>query len=106
MNAIRSITLGRCVTGALALGGAVGGLVNLQRYLAHGVGFIDRKYSLRGLILPIMGMLGGALIFGLLSGLFWMFGISLNSSWLLELVPALLAFGLAFAQESIYGTRE
>ncbi len=89
-----------------ALGGAVGGLVNLQRYLAHGVGFIDRKYSLRGLILPIMGMLGGALIFGLLSGLFWMFGISLNSSWLLELVPALLAFGLAFAQESIYGTRE
>jgi hypothetical protein len=89
-----------------ALGGALGGLINLQRYLGNGVGFIDRKYSLRGLILPVMGLVSGGLIFGLLSGLFWLFGIALNSSWLLELVPALLAFGLGFAQESIYGTRE
>ncbi len=89
-----------------ALGGAVGGLVNLRRYLAHGVGFIDRKYSLRGLILPVMGMLSGALLFGLLSAIFWLFGVPLNSSRLLELIPALLAFALGFAQESIYGTRE
>ncbi len=89
-----------------ALGGALGGLANLQRYLAHGVGFIDRKFSLRGLILPVMGMVAGALLFGMVAGFFRLFGIPLNSSWLLELVPALLAFGLGFAQESIYGTRE
>lgn len=89
-----------------ALGGSLGGMINLRRYLAHGVGFIDRKYSLRGLILPVMGMLSGAVLFGLMSGLFRIFAIPLNSSWLLELVPALLAFGLGFSQESIYGTRE
>jgi len=88
-----------------ALGGAIGAFINMHRYAYIQQGFFDRKYSLRGLILPLIGgvvSLVLCLIFGLV---YYLFQVDPAVNVLLGTLPAVLAFGFGIAQEFIYGTR-
>lgn len=88
-----------------ALGGALGAFVNMRQHAQVKQGFFDRKYSLRGLILPLIGGTVG-LILCLFFGLFYsLFGADPATNLLLGALPALLAFAFGIAQEFIYGTR-
>jgi hypothetical protein len=92
--------------GAGALGGALGGLITLNRFTRRQLGFMDRKYSLRGLILPPMGLLAGALLYAIVGALVLAFGGSIaDAPWVVLGVGA-VAFALGFLQEMVYGTRE
>ncbi|MCE7986102.1 MAG: hypothetical protein DYG89_33410 [Caldilinea sp. CFX5] len=87
-----------------ALGGALGAFVNLRYSTQSKQGFFDRKYSLRGLILPLIGGIVGLLLclcFGLI---YYLFGVDPAANLLLGALPALLALGFGIAQELIYGT--
>ena len=88
-----------------ALGGALGAFINLHYSTQRKQGFFDRKYSLRGLILPLIGGVVGlvlCLFFGLI---YYLFQADPATNLLLGALPALLAFLFGIAQESIYGTR-
>jgi hypothetical protein len=87
-------------------GGALGTLANLQHqnHLPHG--FIDRKFGLRGLILPLLGGIVGLLCYIPIGLLFYLLGLNPSQNILLSLFPVLLAFIYGVSQESIYGTRE
>lgn len=88
-----------------ALGGALGAFINMRQYAQAKQGFFDRKYSLRGLILPLIGGIMG-LILCLFFGLFYyLFDADPATNLLLGALPALIAFGFGIAQEFIYGTR-
>lgn len=88
-----------------ALGGAIGALYTMQAHARSEYSFFDRKYGLRGLILPFMGLIVGGLgylIFGLV---FALVGIDPSQSLTAAIVPTVAAFAFGFSQESIYGTR-
>lgn len=88
-----------------ALGGALGAFIDMRQYAQVKQGFFDRKYSLRGLILPLIGGTIG-LILCLFFGLFYsLFGADPATNLLLGALPALFAFAFGIAQEFIYGTR-
>jgi hypothetical protein len=89
-----------------ALGGGVGALFNMFQHTRLEHGFFDRKYGLRGLILPLIGALFGlslCVIFGIFYAIL---GIDPASSLWFGLVPALLALVAGISQEYLYGTRE
>jgi len=88
-----------------ALGGAVGALLNLRlrSHLEHG--FFDRKYGLRGLILPVMGMLFGALLYLLIGPIFYLLELDPSISVTMSMLPPLFSFVFGLGQEFIYGTR-
>jgi hypothetical protein len=88
-----------------AFGGAWGALINLWQQNRQKHGFIDRKYGLRGLILPMIGAIIGLLLGLLFVTPFALSGIDLSQQLLLASLPALLAFLFGLAQESIYGIR-
>lgn len=88
-----------------ALGGASGALFNLWQQGRQHYGFIDRKYGLRGLILPLMGALVGLLLCLLLLVPLSVLKLDLARQPVLAALPALLAFLFGLTQESIYGTR-
>jgi hypothetical protein len=88
-----------------ALGGGSGALLNLVRHTQMGFGFFDRKYGLRGLILPLIGALSG-LVFCVIFGIgYALLGLEPTSNLWFGLVPALLALALGASQEYLYGTR-
>lgn len=88
-----------------ALGGACGALFNLWQQGRQHQGFIDRKYGLRGLILPLMGALAGLLLCLILLMPLSLLNVDLARQPVLAALPALLAFLFGLTQESIYGTR-
>ena len=91
--------------GAGAFGGALGALYTMRNHARGEHSFFDRKYGLRGLILPFMGLLVGAfgyVIFGLI---FALVGINPALSLTAAIVPTMAALAFGFSQESIYGTR-
>lgn len=87
-----------------ALGGAAGALYTMSRHTRSVHSFFDRKYGLRGLMLPIIPALFGALIYlpiGLLYSL-----LSIDPGFAVaDLLPMLAAFVFGISQESLYGTR-
>jgi hypothetical protein len=88
-----------------SFGGAIGALYTMQSHARSEHSFFDRKYGLRGLILPFMGLLVGAagyLVFGLL---FALIGIDPSQNLTVAIIPTMVAFAFGFSQESIYGTR-
>ena len=88
-----------------ALGGAIGALYTMDKHARGEHSFFDRKYGLRGLILPFMGLIVGAvgyLIFGLI---FVLLGVDPSENLTLAIIPIVAAFAFGFSQESIYGTR-
>ncbi|MBW7882350.1 MAG: hypothetical protein H3C34_06905 [Caldilineaceae bacterium] len=97
-----SVVAGAAVAGSF--GAALVVLVNIQRHARREYGYFDRKYGLRGLLLPLLGF-----GFGLLLALAWStfcFFVELPGTALwVGLVPALFAFVLGSGQEWLYGAR-
>jgi hypothetical protein len=98
-----SAFLGTAFAGAL--GGAIGALYTMRVHARTEYGFFDRKYGLRGLILPIIGLLVGAIGYWVFGLVFFMTGINPAEGLVAGLIPAATAFGFGLNQESIYGTR-
>jgi hypothetical protein len=88
-----------------ALGGAIGALYTMQSHARGEHSFFDRKYGLRGLILPFMGLIVGALGYLFFGLVFALVGIDPSQSLTAAIVPTMAAFAFGFSQESIYGTR-
>ena len=89
-----------------SLGGSVGALINMRRATQRGVSFVDRKYSLRGLVLPMLGFVAGLILYPLFGVAFWLLALSPDQFMLAELLPVSVACLFGLFQESIYGTRE
>lgn len=95
------------IIGAIAagsLGSAMSVLLNMQRHAAQEYGYFDRKYGLRGLLLPLLGS-----VFGLVLALIWaaicyVAGLDGANVWIAS-IPAVAAFLLGFGQEWLYGAR-
>ncbi len=89
-----------------ALGASAGALLTMRRSAQRKYGFIDRKYSLRTLVLPIMSMIMGLAIYLIFGVIAWALNYVPDQSMWLPLAPAVLAFVFGLVQESLYGTRE
>lgn len=89
-----------------SLGGSVGALINMRRATQRGVSFVDRRYSLRGLVLPMLGFVAGLILYPLFGVAFWLLALSPDQLMLAELLPVSVACLFGLFQESIYGTRE
>lgn len=89
-----------------AFGGALGALINLRNQSKLPYGFVDRKFGLRGLILPLMGAIVGLLLYLPLGLLYFLFSLNPAQNLLFSSAPVLLAFLFGISQESLYGTRE
>jgi hypothetical protein len=91
--------------GAGAFGGALGALYTMRAHARGEYSFFDRKYGLRGLILPFMGLIVGMLGYLFFGLVFALLGINPALSLTAAIVPTVCAFAFGFSQESIYGTR-
>ena len=89
-----------------ALGGSLGALLTMRRHANAEYSLFDRKYGLRGLLLPVIGALAGGVIYLIFGATYYFVRINPSLSVAAMAAPALLAFVLGFSQESIYGTRE
>jgi hypothetical protein len=94
---------GSAVAGAL--GGAAGALYTMRQHTAMGDSFFDRKYGLRGLMLPFMGLFVGALGYLFFGGAYLLAGLNPATNLLAGSLPSLAAFIYGVSQESIFGTR-
>ena len=86
-----------------ALGGAIGARINMQRHQRLEYGFFDRKYSLRGLLLPLMAAFVAMLIFVPFALVAYFAPLSALVALTLILTGAALAFAYGLFQESFYG---
>jgi hypothetical protein len=89
---------------AATLGAALGGLWNMRRYLGQGRGFFDRKYGLRGLLLPAFALLAATIVYAIFALVCWMINLVPLDAPMWVIVPASVAFVFGFWQEHIYGT--
>ena len=88
-----------------ALGAASSVLWNMHRHSRQEYGYFDRKYGLRGLLLPLIGLFLGFLLALLYAALTYFIQAEPYSNRLVEVVPVLLAFFVGFSQEWLYGAR-
>jgi len=101
--AAQSFAFWLAASAAGALGGSLSALLNMRRYRHLDHGFLDRKYSLRGLLLPIMALVAGLLIYAPFAlAAYFLTPVGL-SAWILALTPVGLAFLYGFFQEKLYG---
>lgn len=96
------MTIGAIFAGAF--GAATGVLINMQRHGALEYGYFDRKYGLRGLLLPILGAFFGFLLAAAWAAVCYFIGLDGANLWIGS-APAILAFALGFGQEWLYGAR-
>ena len=88
-----------------ALGAAVSALLSMQRRSRREHGYFDRKYGLRGLLLPLLGMFFGLLLAVLAAVIYILAEIDPTAyAWAIA-VPAVLALIVGFGQEWMYGAR-
>lgn len=88
-----------------ALGAAVAALVYMARHSRRKFGYFDRKYGLRGLLLPVMGLISGLLMAVIWAVVYAIAGVDpATTDWAL-LAPASVAFVVGFSQEWLYGAR-
>jgi ElaB/YqjD/DUF883 family membrane-anchored ribosome-binding protein len=87
-----------------ALGAALGALYTMQRHAAREYGYFDRKYGLRGLILPLLGGVFGTVLAILWAAVCIFVGLDENQVWI-GAAPAVLAFVFGLIQEWLYGVR-
>ena len=88
-----------------ALGGALGAQVNMARHQSLEHGFFDRKYSLRGLLLPLLAAFAAMILFVPFALIAHFVPVSPLIALSLIGVAAVLAFLFGFFQEALYGTR-
>ena len=101
------VQFGPMLVGALfagALGATIGVLMNMQRHAAQEYGYFDRKYGLRGLLLPLLGAFFGLLLTVIWATVCFFAGWDGTNLWIGSL-PAVAAFVLGFVQERMYGAR-
>jgi hypothetical protein len=87
-----------------ALGAILGVYVGIARRQRTEFGYFDRKYGLRGLLMPMFGFFFGLLIALAFATLFHFTGVDPNQSALV-LVAIVIAFFVGVGQESLYGAR-
>lgn len=87
-----------------ALGAVLGVYIGIARRQRTEFGYFDRKYGLRGLLMPVIGFVFGGLIAGAFAVLFNLLGIDPNQS-VVALLPIGIAFFVGIGQESLYGAR-
>lgn len=87
------------------LGGALGALWSMRNQSKQEFFFLDRKFSLRSMILPVTGFIAGILIYLLLGLIYWGFGLDPSHNLAIAFIPMLLTFGLAWSQEIVFGVR-
>jgi membrane protein YdbS with pleckstrin-like domain len=78
--------------------------VGIARRQRTEFGYFDRKYGLRGLLMPMFGFFFGLLIAVAFATLFYFTGVDPNQSALV-LVAIIIAFFVGVGQESLYGAR-
>jgi hypothetical protein len=88
-----------------ALGASLSALFMVQRRSRRDQGYFDRKYGLRGLLLPLLGMFFGVLL-ALVAAVIYIVAevVPGTQAWAVA-VPAVLAFIVGFGQEWMYGAR-
>jgi hypothetical protein len=95
------------LAGAFAgsLGASLSALLHMQRHERREFGYFDRKYGLRGLLLPLLGLFLGLLLAGIWSGVYLVAGIDpVLYTWAIA-APAVLAALIGFGQQWLYGAR-
>jgi hypothetical protein len=100
----QSLIASTIVAIAGTMGASVGALRNMLVYRSVGRGYVDRKYSLRGLLLPLLAGLFGLLVYTLFGIIFYFADIDPMQNILVVGVPALLALAFGLTQEALYGT--
>jgi len=88
-----------------ALGAVVAILLHMGRHVRQQRGYFDRKFGLRCLLLPILGLFFGFLVGGAWSLVYFLAGIDPVNAFYAWLAPLLLGFLVGFAQEWLYGAR-
>ena len=88
-----------------ALGAAIAMLFTMRRQSQREFGYFDRKYGLRSLLLPVLGLFFGLVLSMLWAVIFTAVGVDPAQFWWALAVPALLAFVLGFGQDRLYGAR-
>jgi len=88
-----------------ALGAALSALLSMQRRSRREHGYFDRKYGLRGLLLPLLGMFFGLLLAVLAAIVYILAEIDPTAYTWAIVVPAVLALIVGFGQEWMYGAR-
>jgi hypothetical protein len=88
-----------------ALGASLSALFNMQRRSRREHSYFDRKYGLRGLLLPLLGMFFGLLLALVAAVIYILGGVDpALQAWAVA-VPAVLALVVGFGQEWMYGAR-
>jgi hypothetical protein len=95
------------LAGAFAgvLGASLSALFNMQRHGSREFAYFDRKYGLRGLLLPLLGMFLGFALALFCAIVFILAEIDPGLHAWAVAVPAVLAFMVGFGQEWLYGAR-
>jgi hypothetical protein len=88
-----------------ALGASLSALFNMQRRSRREHSYFDRKYGLRGLLLPLLGMFFGTVLALLAAVIFIVAEIDPGIYAWAVAVPTVLALMVGFAQEWMYGAR-
>lgn len=96
------MTIGAVAAGSL--GSAMSVMLNMQRHAAQEYGYFDRKYGLRGLLLPLLGWFFGLILALLWATICYFVGLDATNMWIAS-IPAIAAFLLGFGQEWLYGAR-
>lgn len=91
-------------TFAGALGATLNMLLAMRRQAAQEYAYFDRKFGLRGLLLPILGALFGLLIGVAWAAISYFTGLDGANLWI-GAAPVLVAFLVGFGQEWLYGVR-
>ncbi len=86
-----------------ALGGALGALASVVRRGQLRNGFFDRKYSLRGLMLPILGAVFGMALYCVFGVIYYFANFDPTTLLAIGLAPAALALLFGLVQEYIFG---
>jgi hypothetical protein len=87
------------------LGASLSALFNMQRHGSREFAYFDRKYGLRGLLLPLLGMFFGFLLALFCAVVYILAEIDPGLHAWAVAVPAVLAFVVGFGQEWLYGAR-
>ena len=95
------------LAGAFAgsLGASLSALLHMQRHAAREYGYFDRKYGLRGLLLPLLGLFLGLLLALIWAGVYLAAGLDpVLYTWAVA-APAAVALLIGFGQQWLYGAR-